>query len=60
MALAVFTVSFLVLGYLGLMPVTDTYTFYSRVFTATYFAFFIFMPFYTTMEKPKPVPDRVT
>jgi len=59
-ALAVFAVSFLVLGYLGLMPVTDTYTNLSRVFTTTYFAFFLLMPFYTARERTKPVPDRVT
>ena len=60
LALAVFAVSFLVLGYLGLMPVTDTYTNLSRVFTTTYFAFFLLMPFYTARERTKPVPDRVT
>jgi ubiquinol-cytochrome c reductase cytochrome b subunit len=30
------------------------------VFTLLYFAFFILMPWYTAMDKPKPVPDRVT
>jgi len=60
LALSVFAVSFLVLGYLGLQPVTDTYTAMSRIFTAAYFAFFLLMPFYTSREKTKPVPDRVT
>lgn len=32
----------------------------SRVCTVLYFAFFILMPFYTRMEKTKPVPERVT
>ena len=60
LALWGFAISFLVLGYLGLVPVSDTYTMLARVFTFTYFAFFLLMPFYTTWEKPKPVPDRVT
>jgi ubiquinol-cytochrome c reductase cytochrome b subunit len=32
----------------------------ARVCTVLYFAFFILMPFYTKMEKTKPVPERVT
>ena len=32
----------------------------SLVFTILYFAFFLFMPFYTRIEKTKPVPTRVT
>jgi ubiquinol-cytochrome c reductase cytochrome b subunit len=59
-ALWIFAISFLALGFLGLVPVSDTYTMLARVFTVTYFAFFVLMPFYTTWEKPKPVPDRVT
>lgn len=60
LALGIFVTSFLVLGYLGLQPVSDTYTLVARVFTFTYFAFFVLMPFYTSWEKPKPVPERVT
>jgi ubiquinol-cytochrome c reductase cytochrome b subunit len=59
-ALFGFAISFLALGYLGLMPVSDTYTLLARVFTFLYFAFFIFMPLYTSLENPKPVPERVT
>ena len=58
-ALALFAVSFLVLGYLGLQPVTDTYTVLSRVFTLAYFAFFLLMPLYTRRERTRPVPQRV-
>ena len=58
-ALALFAVSFLVLGYLGLQPVTDTYTVLSRIFTLGYFAFFLLMPFYTRGERTRPVPQRV-
>ncbi|HKL61972.1 MAG TPA: cytochrome b, partial [Woeseiaceae bacterium] len=58
-ALAAFVVSFLVLGYLGVQPATGLYTILARIFTAMYFAFFLLMPFYTKMEKTKPVPERV-
>ena len=59
-ALGMFAVTFLVLGYLGLQPATGVYTLLSRVFTILYFAFFVLMPFYTRIEKIKPVPTRVT
>ncbi len=55
-----FVVSFIALGYLGLMPVTPTYTLLSQIFTALYFLFFIALFFYSMVEKGKPVPDRVT
>lgn len=59
-ALAMFVVSFLVLGYLGTQPPTPGKTLAAQVFTLIYFLYFIFMPIYTTMEKTKPVPERVT
>ena len=59
-ALALFTVSFIVLGWLGLQPATTTYTWMARLFTLIYFLFFLLMPFYTVSDKDKPVPDRVT
>jgi ubiquinol-cytochrome c reductase cytochrome b subunit len=58
--LASFVVSFVVLAYLGLKPVSDLYTLLSQIFTVVYFAFFILMPIYTKLEKTKPVPERVT
>ncbi|SFD25299.1 ubiquinol-cytochrome c reductase cytochrome b subunit [Thiohalospira halophila DSM 15071] len=60
MALTVFTVSFLVLGYLGTQPATGIYTTLAQIFTILYFAFFILMPWYTKVDKDKPVPERVT
>ena len=60
LALGAFAVSFLALGYLGLQPATGVFTVLSRVFTVLYFAFFVLMPFYSRMEKTKPVPTRVT
>ncbi len=62
-ALAVFVVTFLVLGYLGTEPTNvwgqfgawlgnaDRATVAARVFTLLYFAFFILMPWYTAMDK---------
>jgi ubiquinol-cytochrome c reductase cytochrome b subunit len=59
-ALGLFAVSFIALGYLGLQPATGVFTSLARVFTVLYFAFFVLMPFYTRMEKTKPVPTRIT
>ena len=59
-ALALFTVSFIVLGWLGLQPATTAYTWLARLFTLIYFLFFLLMPFYTASDKDKPVPGRVT
>lgn len=58
--LVIFCVSFVVLGVLGAIPATPGRTLLSQVCTVLYFAFFILMPFYTRMEKTKPVPERVT
>ena len=73
--LATFVLSFVVLGYLGAVPSTvwgtfssglplvggvDRATVVARVFTILYFLFFILMPWYTRLDKTKPVPDRVT
>ena len=55
-----FAISFLALGYLGLMPVTPAYKLASQIFTVVYFAFFILMPWYSKADKTRPVPDRVT
>ena len=59
-ALALFTLSFIVLGWLGLQPATTAYTWMARLFTLIYFLFFLLMPFYTASDREKPVPDRVT
>lgn len=59
-ALVVFVISFLALGYLGTQPATSLYTLLAQIFTVLYFAFFILMPIYTTFDKDKPVPERVT
>lgn len=59
-ALTLFIISFLALGYLGTQPATSLYTNMARVFSVIYFAFFILMPFYTKFDKDKAVPERVT
>ena len=58
-ALFSFVVSFIVLGYLGMQPATGVYVLLALIFTIIYFAFFLLMPFYTKLEKTKPVPHRV-
>jgi ubiquinol-cytochrome c reductase cytochrome b subunit len=59
-AITIFTICFIGLGYLGHEPVSPLYTFLARLFTFIYFAFFILMPFYTAKEKTHPVPERLT
>ena len=56
----VFCIAFVTLGWLGVMPPTPERTLLSRICTVLYFAYFILMPFYTRLEKTKPVPERVT
>jgi len=58
--LGVFVISFIMLGWLGVQPVTPLNALLARVFTALYFAFFILMPWYTSIGKTKKVPERVT
>jgi ubiquinol-cytochrome c reductase cytochrome b subunit len=55
-----FAISFVALGYLGLQPATPGYTMAARIFAVVYFAFFLLMPWYTSIDKTKPVPTRVT
>jgi ubiquinol-cytochrome c reductase cytochrome b subunit len=59
-ALTVFIVSFLALGYLGGEPPSPVYTTFSRIFSVLYFAFFGVLLILPMFEKTKPVPDRVT
>ena len=58
--LIVFCISFVVLGWLAMQPATEILTFFSRVFTFLYFAFFAVLFVTSKNEKTKPVPDRVT
>ncbi|MFZ1904357.1 MAG: cytochrome bc complex cytochrome b subunit [Steroidobacteraceae bacterium] len=58
-ALALFAVSCLVLGYLGLQPPQGVYVVLARIFMVLYFAFFWLMPIYSRIDRVKPVPERV-
>jgi ubiquinol-cytochrome c reductase cytochrome b subunit len=66
LALTVFVISFVILGYLGMRSPSgvDLIWFqnktWAQVFTIIYFSFFFLMPFYTRWDKTKPVPERVT
>ncbi|UZE95576.1 cytochrome b [Alkalimarinus alittae] len=59
-ALIAFAISFVVLGYLGAVPSTPGKTTLAQILTFIYFAFFILMPWYSRIDKTKPVPERVT
>ncbi len=59
-ALTIFAVSFVALGYLGTQPATPVLTTFSRLFSILYFLFLLLMPIYTKLDKTKPVPERVT
>ena len=71
-ALALFVISFAVLGYLGTVPTNvwgqfggwlggaERATVVARIFTIIYFLFFVLMPWYTRIDRTKPEPERVT
>ena len=59
-ALTIFVIVFLTLGFYGTQPVTAAGTLISQIGTLIYFSFFLLMPWYTQMETTHPVPDRVT
>ncbi len=56
-ALALLAIAFVRLGMLGLAQ--DTNIWELRLWTFIYFAFFILMPIWTSLERTKPVPERV-
>ena len=58
-AMRTFVISWLMLAWLGTMPVTELRTTLSQVGTVIYFAFFLLMPIYTSIETSKPVPERL-
>jgi ubiquinol-cytochrome c reductase cytochrome b subunit len=58
-ALTLFVISFLILGWLGMQPVTPLFTWMARICGLIYFLFFILMPIYTAHDNDKAVPDRV-
>ncbi len=58
--IGMFVVVFIMLGYLGTQAPSPVYTALSQIGTILYFAFFLLMPFYSKIDKTKPVPERVT
>ncbi|HSO83105.1 cytochrome b [Thiocapsa sp.] len=56
----IFAVSFVVLAWLGLQPADPFLTLLAQIFTSLYFAYFLLMPIYSSIDKTKPVPERVT
>lgn len=59
LALLVLVISFCILGYLGVKQPTPGRTLVSQICTVLYFSYFLFMPFYTKIERTKPLPERV-
>ena len=64
-ALAIFVVTFVFLGYLGVVASTKMIlgveaSVWAPIFTIIYFLFFLLMPIYSKLDKTKPVPERVT
>ncbi len=57
---AAFVIVFLVLGYTGVQPPSPVAQVVAQAGTLLYFAFFLFMPWWSAMGEFKPVPDRVT
>ena len=60
LALTLFVISFVLLGWLGTQPASGTYVLMARIAAVVYFGFFLVMPYYTRIDKTKPVPQRVT
>ena len=59
-AIVIFVICFTGLGYLGIESVTPLRSLLSQIFAVGYFLFFITMPFYTSYEKTRSVPERLT
>lgn len=55
-----FALVFVTLGYLGTQLPTPAFTIISQVCTLAYFAFFLLMPWWSTMGTFKPLPTRLT
>jgi ubiquinol-cytochrome c reductase cytochrome b subunit len=63
-ALTIFAISFIALGYLGTQPATPILTQLARLFSLIYFGYFGFLFFMSSIkpnwDNAKPVPERVT
>ena len=56
----IWSLFFLVLGYLGSQPPSTIGNYLSQIGTLVYFGFFLLMPWWSRLGTPKQVPDRVT
>jgi len=59
-AVLIFVSAFLILGALGVQAPTPERTALAQICGVIYFAFFFLMPVWTSLEKTKPEPKRVT
>jgi ubiquinol-cytochrome c reductase cytochrome b subunit len=57
--LVILVISFIGLGYLGALPLSDTRTLFARLFSVGYFGFFVGLWIISKNENTKPVPERV-
>ena len=57
--LVMLVISFIGLGYLGALPVSETRTLFARLFSLGYFGFFLGLWWISKNENTKPVPERV-
>jgi len=60
LALALFVISFVRLGMLGMGEGTPSQLLESQIWTIVYFGYFVSLLFIPRLEKTKPVPERVT
>jgi ubiquinol-cytochrome c reductase cytochrome b subunit len=58
--LVLFVASFLILGVLGVKAPTPERTVLAQICSIFYFAFFLLMPIWSSLDKTRPVPKRVT
>jgi len=59
-ALTLFVISFLSLGYLGMKPPSPVRMLAAQAFGVVYFLFFLLMPIYSKLDRTKRVPSRIT
>jgi Cytochrome b subunit of the bc complex len=58
-AVTLFVISFITLDFLGMQEPTELHTAIARVCTVLYFLFFLLMPWYSRLDRTRPVPDRI-
>lgn len=59
-AITVFVLSFIGLGYAGIQPISPFLSFLAQICAVGYFGFFLLMPVYTTYERITLPPERVS